>query len=179
MERREFIKMSLIALGVSLSTTQVSSVWASIQSSSETPSNFFIGSANEAFFRTLVEAILPTGDLTGCNLDLALFVDTAICQVTNKKEQKSLKVYVEKLKHSIEKSSNNKKKQLDQLITNSFRQKNKAEFKAASRLREFSMVGFYTSEYVAKNLFNFNPVPGHYRANVSLASLENRASWSR
>ena len=46
------------------------------------------------------------------------------------------------------------------------------------QLRELTLLGYFTSEPVAKNVLHYDPVPGKFEADVPLAEVGNRA-WTR
>lgn len=46
------------------------------------------------------------------------------------------------------------------------------------QLRELTLLGYFTSEPVAKNVLHYDPVPGKFQADVPLAEVGNRA-WAR
>lgn len=46
------------------------------------------------------------------------------------------------------------------------------------QLRELTLVGYFTSETVGRNVLHYDPVPGPFQADVPLAEVGNRA-WTR
>ena len=46
------------------------------------------------------------------------------------------------------------------------------------QLRELTLLGYFTSEQVGKNVLHYDPVPGKFQSDVPLAEVGNRA-WTR
>ena len=46
------------------------------------------------------------------------------------------------------------------------------------QMRELTLLGYFTSEQVGKNVLHYDPIPGKFQADIPLAEVGNRA-WTR
>ncbi|GGD69679.1 gluconate 2-dehydrogenase subunit 3 family protein [Lacimicrobium alkaliphilum] len=181
MQRREFITGALAALGAGLAPAQVEHVWARVCQTSHREGYCyqFVPVKTVTFFTHLVEHLIPTRDLTNADLALARFVDGAIEQTRSQREKVQITRCLEHLYQRYNRMAGAPDTTMTQLIGDGLMADDEEIAGPLNTIRQLAMVGFYTSEYVARQLLNFDPVPGHYDPEIKISELDKRTTWSR
>ena len=197
MDRRELLKKSALAMGVTLTgpslTALLNSCSPSRASLDWTPKFFSVDQARAV--AAIVDVILPKSDTAGAlELGVDRFVDTMI-DVGYKDDEKSVfKEELDTFLSECQKTNGNSfedclPEEKTALIAD--QEKNSVKYVRTvwggnvkeqeplnfyRKLKGLIMLGYYTSEEVGKNIFSYDPVPGTQIGCIPLADVGN--SWT-
>lgn len=169
-------------LGAGLAPAQVEQVWARVCQTTHRDGYCyqFVAAKTVIFFTHLVEDLIPTQDLTDADLALARFVDGAIAQTISRHEKVQIARCLEYLHQKYNGITGSPDANMTKLIGDALTADDEENITGPlNTVRQLAMVGFYTSEYAAKNLLNFDPVPGHYDPEINISEMDKRTTWSR
>ena len=193
MNRREALKRTFQLTGYSIAASMSAGVLAGCKadlSESWMPSSF--DKDQYSLVSNLAEAILPKTDTPGAkDVKVDRFIDRMVKEYYSEKERASflsgLKSVAEFAKSSgisvSQFDAEGTKKIMEHLIT-----KSKAEEKQSEddddlpapffkQLKNLTMLGYFTSEEVSKNVLIFDPIPGDYDGNYPLEKTGGR-TWA-
>ena len=165
MQRRSAIKNIALSIGATFSVPAWANAWNSTQF--DTPSHF-ISSTQEQTLLSLLETIIPKTDTPGAvDLGVQSFVLTMIKDCYDTKAQETFKNGLVKIDNAAKKINNLSVSQLSDAqklsIATAFVDSNVAEEKDFLRLvKNLTIQGYLSSEYVLLNHRKFEFAPGHY-----------------
>lgn len=189
MSRREAIQRAALLLGVAISPSilagvlraqPASAVAAAAKPAYLTPKQFEIAAA-------AAERILPRTDTPGAtDVGVPAFIDLMVGKFMMAEERamftaglalvESMSLMTTSLRRVefVSMSAADQDAILKRIATDS-QAKDKSFF---HQLRELTLLGYFTSEQIAKNVLHYDPIPGKFQSDVPLAEVGNRA-WTR
>jgi hypothetical protein len=193
MERREAITKALLALGCTISVPTVISIFDSCNSKATDWQPQFFSRQQAAFISELSETILPKTKTPGAkDLMLDRFIDQFIPTVFSKQEQQDFLNGIETFnkeckevlgENFVDLSPEQRKKILVRMEENAAKtplsfwginmQKDPPPLPFYRKAKGLVLLGYFTSEKVGKNLLKYDPVPGKFVANMSLAQQDH------
>lgn len=174
MNRRDAIKQTSLILGSAVSASVAMGVLNGCQPSYAIdwePS--FLSKDQAILVGEIAETILPQTETSGAKaLHLDEFVDLMLKEVFTAKEQTAFTTGLAELAQKCETTSGKSfldctaEERLDFLQKEEIALREKSAGASGKptllQLKELTLVGFFTSEYVGKEVLNFQPVPGKF-----------------
>jgi len=193
MNRRQALKNTILAMGYTISVPSLIAIFNSCNSNSSQqwqPQFFSADQAN--LIGELTETILPKTKTPGAkDLNIDQFIDRLIKQVFSKEDQqlflKGMDDFENECKNINGKaftrcSEDERNKLLKQLEEKSGKtslsiwgidMKNTGPLSFYRRAKELTLVGYFTSREVGKNILVYDPVPGVYMGDIPLSGSGN------
>lgn len=174
MNRRDAIKQTGLILGTAVSASVISGVLQGCRPTYTLDWEPAFLSAEEAnLVGEIAETILPETETAGAKtLHLDEFIDLMLHEAFTSEEQQAftegLAALTQKCVEATGKSllDNTPEERLQFLTTEEERLLDEPPTSAGKPalliLKELTLVGYFTSEYVGTEVLNFKPVPGHY-----------------
>lgn len=206
MKRREALKGLGLSLGYVIAAPTAISILESCSKKEASWTSVFFTEDEKQMVGHLVDIILPVSDTPGgLDLNLPQFIDM-MCNDTLKASDKQLfhqgsqffaDEYQQSFKKSIKNSNRDNIKQLfslyfdlDQTEQDKVKlmqsrsvvgltgedKKNFTIYKFLLMVRSLSLLGYFTSEQIGKEVLNFDPIPGGYKACIPLSEIGN--AWT-
>ena len=189
MERREALKKTIIAMGYAISVPSLISIFESCNNNSplEWQPEFF--SAGQAMtIAELAETILPKTKSPGAkDLHLGQFIDKIVKQVLSKEDQqlfiKGLDAFEAEAKEVngksfIDATPEERSKLLTKLEKETAKQpgniwgfgleKDPKPLPFYRRVKDLTLLGYFTSMEIGKKVLIYDPIPGKYTADMPL-----------
>ena len=196
MNRRDALKKSGLLMGLSVTSAGLGVMLHSCQ---ETPrvewEPQFFTPEQAANVSAITDVLLPTTETPGAlDLKVDLFVDLMCAKTLSAADQahvaKGYDQFVETTQKMfgrdfIKLSIEEKTKVLERVgaDTNTFNMAvwgspigEQAPIDFYRRVRQFALIGFYTSEEIGKNVLVYDPVPGEYRPCIPVEEVGN--AWT-
>lgn len=195
MKRREALKRTALLMGYAVSASAITGVMSGCQADTKTPADGWKPKAfSETQINTLKEAaerILPATDgiIGAKDVMVERFADEMYNGFYKPEQVTVFKAGLDKLEADA-KATHNKsfadlsEEQMDEMLTVIMNEaKGKEDASEADKpfffpLKEITLLGFYTSEKVGKEVLNYLPVPGAYNGCFPLSEVENGRAWS-
>ncbi len=194
MNRREALKRTFYLTGYTIAASTTAGVLAGCKADvSETWTPALFDKTQIDTIAHLSEAIIPKTDTPGAkDIKVERFIDSMVNEFYSEKEKnaflKGLKMISEFAstlgEETISKLGAEKtKKIMDHLITDAKAidrmNKNKEDEPAPffKQLKNLTMLGYFTSEEVSKNVLVFDPIPGEYDGEYPLEKTGGRV-WA-
>jgi hypothetical protein len=180
--RREALQRAAVALGVALSPALLANALRAQTAPATTASH--LSPSQLAAVAAIAERILPRTDTPGASdVNVAGFIDRMYGEYLGPAERSSLVKGLAELEKSTAASARKAFVQLDaaaqdQVLTGLATAKDSAARDFFRQMRELTVVGYFTSETVGKTVLHYDPVPGRWDADVSIAEVSNR-NWTR
>lgn len=186
MNRREALRRATLLLGIAISPSLLTGVMhaeiaALAPQAAAKPA--FLTAEQFEIAGAIAERILPRTDTPGA-LDVGVpkFMDLMFGKFMTEVEKKSFTAGLADLESASTPAHKagfvalppEKQDALLQAVAGGAEAK-RAFFK---QIKEFTVLGYFTSETVGKTVLNYNPVPGRYDACIPLAEVGNR-SWTK
>ena len=189
MKRREALKKTLLAMGYAISVPSLISIFDSCNNNSSlTWQPEFFSTDQAKLIGELAETILPKTKTPGAkDLKLDQFIDKMIKQVLSKEDQQGFLIGMEAFeleakelngKIFIDSSPEQRDKLLTRLEQETEKQpgsiwgfsleKNPNPLPFYRRVKELTLLGYYTSMEIGKKVLVYDPVPGQYIADMPL-----------
>lgn len=171
MNRRSAIKQTALILGYAVSATAIAGVMNGCKAEKTidwTPS--FFDKDEAIFINEFSDVILPTTDTPGAkDVGVDQFIDSLINNCYKEEDQKEFRKNLTEFRGTLKKdqgspfadlSEDQRKKGLDNII--------KSDNKFFNKIRGLVVLGYFTSEQIAENYLNYNPIPGAYDGCIPL-----------
>jgi len=189
MKRREALKKTLLAMGYTISVPSLVSIFESCNNnSSQTWQPEFLSTDQAKVIGELAETILPKTKTPGAkDLKLDQFIDKIIKQVLSQEDQQlflkgmdAFEVEAKELngKSFIDSSPEQRSKLLTKLEQETEKEpgsiwgfsleKDAGPLPFYRRIKDLTLLGFFTSKEIGKNVLVYDPVPGQYIADMPL-----------
>ena len=206
MKRREAIKNLSLGIGYVVSAPAVLGILESCSKSEPGWEAVFLDEELKPVVSHLVDIILPTSESPGgLDLDLPQFVDKMCSDILTKKDQEwvsrggslfaervashtgggasraSRKEVLDIFKTYFDLPSEERKtvmdnqKKVDEEIPEAEKD-SFALYKFLFTIREFALLGYFTSERIGKDFLVFDPIPGGYKPCIPLSEVGN--AWT-
>lgn len=190
MERREALKKTLLALGYTITVPSLISIFESCNNNtSQVWQPDFFSNDQATLIGELAETILPKTKTPGAkDLKLDRFIDQIIKQVLSKEDQQlflkgmdAFEAEAKELngKNFIDSSSEQRNKLLTKLeqeiaketpsIWGFSTQKEVAPLSFYRKAKELTLLGYFTSKEIGKEVLVYDPVPGHYLSDIPVS----------
>ena len=197
MKRREALKKTLLAMGYTISVPSLINIFESCNShSSQAWQPEFFSNDQATVMGELAETILPKTQTPGAkDLKLDRFIDRMIKQVFSQDDQqlflKGMAAFEAEAKEVngksfVDASPDQRSKLLTKLEQETEKetgsiwgfslQKDVLHLTFYRKAKELTLLGYFTSEEVGKNILVYDPVPGHYLSDIPTSQV-NRISF--
>lgn len=185
MTRREAIKRAALFLGVALSPSLISGALhaAAAPAGASAKPNFLSAKQMETT-AAIAERILPRTDTPGAiDVGVPAFIDLMVGKYSNVEEQKR---FTEGLAEVDARSAAKHQRgygaltaaQQDALLMELAVEAQKKDKTFCHQIREMTIVGYFTSEKVGRNVLHYLPVPGRFDACVPISEVGN-VNWTK
>ena len=192
MKRREALKKTLIAMGYTISVPSLISIFDSCNNnSSQTWKPRFFSSGQAKVIGELAETILPKTKTPGAkDLHLDQFIDRMIKQVLSQEDQqlflKGMNAFEAEAKELngksfIDSSPEQRNKLLTKLEQETEKvppsiwgfslKKDAVPLSFYRKVKELTLLGYFTSMEIGKKLLLYDPVPGRYLSDIPLSQM--------
>ena len=183
--RREAIQRAALILGVAISPSILAGVLraqSTVAGAAVKPQ--YLNAQQFAIAAAAAERILPRTDTPGAtDVGVPAFIDLMVGAYMSAEEQRMFKDGLAEAEtasitaHKIGFAALTPAQQdaVLKAIATASQAKEKSFF---HQLRELTLLGYFTSEQVGKNVLHYDPVPGKFQSDVPLAEVGNRA-WTR
>jgi hypothetical protein len=188
MNRRQALKKSGLLVGIGLSTGAVASMMQSCSGQDRVDwEPVFFSQEEASTVAAMVDVLLPQTETPGgLELKIDLFVDLMFKESLSPEDQKhvrdGLASFLSQQKSVYGKpfpelDIEDKEKVMQELgdQSNTFNVAvwgspigEQAPLDFYRRLRQFALMGYFTSEEIGKNVMNYDPIPGEYEACIPL-----------
>jgi len=192
MQRREALKKTLLALGYTISVPSLISIFESCQNnSSQSWQPEFFSTGQASVIGELAETILPKTKTPGAkDLKLDRFIDQIIKQVLSKDDQqlylKGMDAFEAEAKQLNGKSFiDSSPEQRTTLLTKIEQeaakepptiwgfdtQKDAPQIAFYRKTKELTLLGYFTSKEIGKEVLLYDPVPGKYLSDIPVSQV--------
>jgi gluconate 2-dehydrogenase gamma chain len=177
--RREAIRRAALMAGVALSPE-----WLSFVGRAQTPAaKTYLTAAQGAIVSAAAERILPRTDTPGAiDAGVPAFIDRMYGEVMTPVEQKLLLAVMDEIEAAA-KSANGASfaslatAQQDTVLRSVATSQQGRDQSSFGMLRSATILGYFTSEQVGKNVLHYDPVPGAYDGCVPIDQV-GRRNWT-
>lgn len=184
--RREAIKRAALFLGVAISPSLLTGALHAATSPAAagvTPTTFLSAKQLETV-AAIAERILPRTDTPGAlDVGVPAFIDLMVGKYFSAEERRMFTAGLADFdatsaaKHQRAFAGLSSEQQ-DALLMELAVASQKREKTFCHQIRELTVVGYFTSENVGRNVLHYDPVPGRFDACVPLSEVGNR-SWTK
>lgn len=183
MNRREAIKRTALMLGVAISPTLLAGVMqAQPTAAGATGKPAYLDAKQFETAAAIAERILPRTDTPGArDVGVPAFIDLMYGKYLSDDEKGAFNRGLAEVEAESVRANRRSFAQLSpseqdsQLRRIAAAQKQEKSF--FHQMRELTLLGYFTSEPVGKNVLHFDPIPGRYDGCVPLAEVGNVA-WT-
>lgn len=204
MNRRDALKQTALIMGYAISGSTVAAVLNSCKSQPELDWKPVLFTEQQAALLTeMTERILPKTDTPGAkDLKLANFIDKMVHEVFSKEDQEGFKAWMNKFgeksnevlgKSFLEASAEQQEELLMQYEKNTPKimpsiwgfptnengdepETGKEPKSYYRTLKDLTILGYFTSQEVGKNILSYDPLPGTYEGCIPLSQIGN--TWT-
>ncbi len=183
--RREAIQRTALLLGIAISPSILAGVLrAQTPAASAAAKPQHLNAQQFAIVAAAAERILPRTDTPGAtDVGVPAFIDLMVGAYMAAVEQRMFKdglAELEAASRAAHKAGFTAltAPQQDVVLKRIAEASQKKEKSFFHQLRELTLLGYFTSEQVGKNVLHYDPVPGKFQADIPLAEVGNRA-WTR
>jgi gluconate 2-dehydrogenase gamma chain len=176
--RREAIRRAALLAGVALSPE-----WLSFASRAQTPAaKAYLTAAQGAIVSAAAERILPRTDTPGAiDVGVPAFIDRMYGEVMSPVEQKTLLGIVDEIDAAAKAQGGSfaalSAAQQDTVLRGIAAAQQGRQPSSFELLRQATILGYFTSEPVGKNVLHYDPVPGGYDGCVPIDQV-GRRNWT-
>ena len=183
--RREAIRRTMLALGVAITPALLDGVLhaqTTLRAAGVAPA--YLSALQFATVRAIAERILPKTDTPGANdVGVPAFIDLMYGKYLSDEEKAVFAAglaEVEKLSavQGQRGFAQLSSVQQDALLTQVARAAQEKEKTFFHLIKELTLLGYFTSEPIGKNVLHYDPIPGRYQGCIPLAEVGN-VSWTR
>ncbi len=188
MDRREALKGIGLSLGYLIGTPAVISL---LQSCSNEPKTswepVFFNEEQSSVLQKLVDLILPATEKYpgAAELGIPRFIDLYFKKVSDKKEQESFRKGFSLITKELINASD---KDYHRLLTKylkatpeetiSFKNDDESIYHLLTDLRKITIWAYKATEQVGEKILSYDPIPGKYKACISLEEATGGKAWS-
>ena len=176
--RREALRRAVLLAGVALSPE-----WLSFAARAQTAAaKTYLTAAQGAIVGPAVERILPRTDTPGAiDVGVPAFIDRMYGEVMTPAEQKLLVAIVEEIDAAAKAQGGSfaalSAAQQDAVLRGIAKAQQGRQPSSFELLRQATILGYFTSEPVGKNVLHYDPVPGAYDGCVPIDQV-GRRNWT-
>lgn len=184
LSRRDALKRAALLLGVALTPSIVTGV---LQAAERAPAGGKPGYLTREEFATagaIAERILPRTETPGAqDVGVPAFIDLMYGKFMSGDEQRMFSAGLAEIDATSTRMfqvifPSLGEQQQDQLLVEIAKASQDKQKTFFHQIRELTLVGYFTSEPIGKNVLHYDPVPGRYQGCIPLAEVGN-ASWTR
>jgi hypothetical protein len=191
MNRRDVIKNTVLVLGYSVAVPSLASIFSSCNNNTGTALGWepqFFSHSQAALISELTEAILPKTKTPGAKeLHIDQFIDRLVKQILSSEDQEKLKQGADAFeaeakevngKSFVESTPEERVKLLTKMEAESEKftgniwgfslKKNPPPVPFYRQIKELTLLGYFTSKEIGKDILVYDPVPGKYVADMPL-----------
>jgi gluconate 2-dehydrogenase gamma chain len=178
MTRREAIRRAALAAGVALSPE-----WLAFAAGAQTPAaKTYLSAAQGAIVSAAADRILPRTDTPGAiDVGVPAFIDRMYGELMTGAEQKTLVEIVEAIEAAAKAQGGSfatlAAAQQDAVLRRVASDQIVRKPNAFELLRSVTILGYFTSEQVGKNVLHYDPVPGAYDGCIPIEQV-GRRNWT-
>ena len=174
MTRREALQHTALLLGISLSPSAINRALAQLARDA-TSGPLYLSAARFASASAMAEALLPRTDTPGAiDVGVPPFIDVAYGLFMDDEQRSRLE---ELLDHATANRFSDAALPEQQQSLRDLGAEGSAWRNALREFRRTAMTAYFTSERVSKEMFNYDPIPGRFDADIPLSEVGGRA-WS-
>lgn len=187
MERREVLKYTVLLTGAAISTPLLSSLLTACKSDTKAPDNYrqkFFNDQDFALVRDLIDTILPETDSpSATQVGVHKTIDTMVGQVYKAGEKEDYKTQFNSLSNYLREQngfrslSGSEKLDVLKTLESSKEDALKDTRSAYLNLKQQTIAYYLSTEEIGKNYLNYLPIPGKYKACISLEEVNGKA-WA-
>ncbi len=183
MNRREAIQRAALLLGVAISPSILQGVLRA-QTPATGAKPTFLSAAQFATVGAIAERILPRTDTPGAiDVGVPAFIDLMLGKFMTEAERRTFTAGLAEVEakstaaHRVAfvKITAVQQDALLKAMADAAQAKSGTFF---HQIKELTILGYFTSEPVGKNVTHYDPIPGRYQGCIPLAEVGNRA-WTR
>ena len=182
--RREAIQRAALLLGVTISPSILAGVLQAQPAGGKGAKPTFLSTAQFDAVGAMAERIIPRTDTPGAiDVGVPAFIDLMYGRYLAADEQRMFAAGLAEIDAKCRATTKGGFSQMEPAMQDSVltgvadasKDKEKSFF---HQLRELTLLGYFTSEPVGKNVTHYDPIPGPFQACIPLASVGNVA-WTR
>ena len=182
MNRRDALKRTALMMGYAVSASTIAAVMQGCETSGDPDwMPTYLNNDQSNLVAEIAEIILPKSDTPGAKDALVhRFIDSLFGGFMDDKKQALITEGLVAVDASSQ-SANNKKfvdatpEQQTAIIQKLANEATKDSFFA--KIKELTLTGYFTSEVVGKNVLNYLPIPGEYKACIDIEEVGN-VNWT-
>lgn len=183
--RREAIRRAALLLGVALSPALVDNVLGARKQRAPGPANASSFTDSELdTVSAVAERIIPRTDTPGAiDVGVPAFMDLMYSGYMTLEDRKVIAAGLADLEKRSQSTHGKNFAELDSsrqdaLLTAVARDSEKRQRTFFHQMRELTVLGYYTSEEVGKNILHYDPVPGAFLPCVPISEVGN-VNWTK
>jgi gluconate 2-dehydrogenase gamma chain len=184
MTRREAIRRTAMMLGVAVTPSLLSGVMCAQVSSPKSTAPAYLTAKQFETASAIAERILPKTDTPGAReVGVPAFIDLMYGQYMTPSEQRVFAAGLDEVEAgsttaNARSFSTSSPEQQDRLLTMIAKVAQGRENTFFHLMKELTLLGYFTSEPIGKNVLQYDPIPGRYDGCIPLSEVGNRA-WTR
>lgn len=184
MTRREAIQRTALLLGVTISPSILAGVLQAQPAGSKGGQPTYLTTAQFDAVGAMAERIIPRTDTPGAiDVGVPAFIDLMYGRYMSADEQKMFAAGLAEIDATCRAKTKVGFSQMEPAmqdnvlkgVADASKDKEKSFF---HQLRELTLLGYFTSEPIGKNVTHYDPIPGPFQACIPLTSVGNVA-WTR
>lgn len=185
LSRRDAIKRTALLLGLALSPAALDGVLhAQTPTPGSAPQLQALSATQFATLTAVAERILPRTDTPGAtDVRVAEFIDRMLAAYLTPEEKTTILAGLDDVEatsrrhhqRSFVQVSTAQQDELLRAVAQAAQSKEKTFFHL---VKDLTLVGYFTSETVGRNVLHYDPIPGRFQGCIPLAEVGNR-SWTR
>lgn len=184
MTRRNAIKQAALIMGTAVSASTIAGLMSGC-SAFGTPiwKPLFLTEDQGELVATIAELILPATDIPGARDALVHeFIDVMLANYMEEEEQKRFLAGLTQVEVDAQTAYSKNfmacsTEEQTEMLTTMASEAASSPQSFFRKIKELTLVGYFTSETVGKNVLNFLPVPGTYEACISIEEVGN-VNWT-
>ena len=184
--RREAIARTALLLGVALTPSLLSGVLRAqtAAAAGAVAPRRYLSAVELATAAAIAERILPRTDTPGAgDVGVPAFLDLMVGEFLTPEEKRVILAGLAEVDAAGQAAHQRSFAQLtpaqqDALLTQIAEASQAKEKTFFHQIRDLTLLGYFTSEPIGKNVTHYDPIPGPYRGCIPLAEVGNRA-WTR
>jgi gluconate 2-dehydrogenase gamma chain len=180
MTRREALRRTALMLGVAVTPSLISGVMqAQSVAANVNASPRFLTRAQFATAAAIAERILPKTDTPGAaDVGVPAFIDLMYGKYMTAAEKEVFAAGLDEVGRTQPGFSTLSLTQQDDVLTRIAHAAQPHENTFFHLMKELTLLGYFTSEPIGKNVLHYDPIPGRYDGCIPLSDV-GKTSWTR
>jgi hypothetical protein len=184
MTRREAIRRTAIMLGVAVTPSLITGVTRAQVSSQKASAPAYLTAKQFETADAIAERILPRTDTPGArDIGVPAFIDLMYGKYMTPSERQVFASGLDEVESgsmtaNARSFSASSPEQQDRLLTTIAKVAQSRENTFFHLMKELTLLGYFTSEPIGKNVLHYDPIPSRYDGCIPLSEVGNKA-WTR